>query len=363
MKNVFGNCVTMTLFGESHGEKIGVVIDGLSPGIKVDEEKINHQLSLRKPQGKLSTARVEEDKPEIVSGVFNGYTTGTPICILISNSNTKSKDYSKTRYIARPGHADYTAYEKYHGYEDYRGGGHFSGRLTTAIVAAGAIFLSALEEKGIKIGSHISKCMDIEDASFTDYEKDIDTLSNKLFAALSDEAENRMKEYILKASEEKDSIGGIIETAIVNMPKGVGEPFFDSIESRLSHALFSIPGIKGVEFGMGFEMAKHYGSEVNDSFRIKDEEIVTDTNNNAGINGGISNGMPIVLKCVVKPTPSIYKKQKSVDFKEMKEEDIEIEGRHDPAIFPRARVVIDSMCAMVMCDLLIERYGTDYFGE
>ena len=363
MKNTYGNSVALTLFGESHGEKIGVVIDGLAPGVKVDEEKISYQLSLRKPQGKLSTARVEEDKVNIVSGVFNGYTTGTPICILIDNNNTRSKDYSLIRAMARPGHADYTAYEKYHGYEDYRGGGHFSGRITAALVAAGAIFMSALEEKGIMVGTHIKECMNISDKAFGNYEEDIKKLNGKMFATLCSDAEEEMKKVILEASEKKDSVGAVLETAIINVPAGVGEPFFDSVESRLSHALFSIPGIKGVEFGMGFDMAKHYGSEVNDPFRMENGKVVTSTNNNAGINGGITNGMPIIVKTVVKPTPSIYQAQDTVNFMENTDAKMEIAGRHDPAIFPRARVVVDSLCAFVMVDMLSERFGTDYFGE
>ena len=213
MKNSFGNNITLTLFGESHGEKIGAVLDGLAPGIKIDEEFINHQLLLRKPQGRISTARKEDDKVEIVSGAFNGYTTGTPICLLFENKNTKSKDYHYG--LARPGHADYTAYEKYHGYEDYRGGGHFSGRLTTPLVAAGAILISALNNKGIYIGSHIASCMDIEDKEFTNYKKDIKLLNSKTFATLSEDAEAKMKELIIKASNNKDSVGGIIETAVI----------------------------------------------------------------------------------------------------------------------------------------------------
>lgn len=360
MKNTFGDNISLTLFGESHGDKIGVVIDGLPSGIKVDMDFMKKKLELRKPQGKLSTSRVEADEPQIVSGVFNGYTTGSSICILFDNLNTKSKDYSSTRFLARPGHADYTAYKKYEGYEDYRGGGHFSGRLTTPLVAAGSIFINALKQKNILVGSHIHSCMDVVDDLFVDYKNDIEKLNDKVFATLSQDAENKIKDIIIKAGENMDSVGGVIETAIVNVPAGIGEPFFDSVESKLSHALFSIPGIKGLEFGMGFDMKNHYGSEVNDEFEIKDGKVLTKTNNNAGINGGITNGMPIVFKTVVKPTPSIYKKQNTINFLNNTNEEIEINGRHDPAIFPRARVVIDSLAAFVICDLLVSKYGTDY---
>lgn len=360
MKNTYGNSITLTLFGESHGEQIGVVIDGLTSGIKIDEDFMKQQLLLRKPQGELSTSRVEKDEPKIVSGVFNSYTTGSPICILFENENTKSKDYSETRYLARPGHADYTAYKKYEGYEDYRGGGHFSGRLTTPLVAAGSIFIMCLKQKGIKIGTHILKCKDIQDDSFSNFELEIEELNKKLFATISKDAEVKMKDLIKEAGLNGDSVGAILQTAVINLPAGLGEPFFDSIESNLSHLLFSIPGIKGVEFGLGFDMANYNGSFVNDSFRVVENKVISKTNNNGGINGGISNGMPILFNCVVKPTPSIYKKQETINFNDLTNQELEIKGRHDPAIFPRARVVIDSLVAFYLCDLLAQSYGTNY---
>ena len=363
MKNTFGNNIAFTLFGESHGEKIGVVIDGLPAGLKIDPDFIVSQLSLRKPQGAISTARTEEDTPEIVSGVFDNHSTGTPLTILISNRNIRSKDYSATRFLARPGHADYTAYQKYHGYEDYRGGGHFSGRLTAPVVAAGAILISALKQKGIQIGTHISRCRNICDSDFSDYEKQIGLLNERLFAVLDETKEEEMKKVILEAAERKDSVGGILETAVIGLPAGLGEPWFDSLESLLSHALFAIPGVKGVEFGDGFAMAEHYGSEMNDAFRMKDGRAETKTNHNGGINGGISNGMPIVFKTAVKPTPSIYQPQDTIDFKEGKDALIELAGRHDPAIFPRARVVVDSLAALVIMDALMARYGSEYFVQ
>ncbi len=362
MKNTFGNNISITLFGESHGTAIGAVVDGLPAGIKVKEEFISHQLDLRRPVGKISTPRQEADKFSIVSGVFNGKTTGTPICIVIPNENTHSKDYSKTYGKARPGHADYTAFCKYNGCEDYRGGGHFSGRITVGLVAAGAIAIDLLTQKGIKIGTHISKCAGVEDASFSDLERDINTLSDKMFAVLCEEKGEQMIKEIEKAAEDGDSVGGILETAVIGLPVGVGEPWFDSVESVLSHALFSIPAIKGVEFGAGFSCADMHGSEMNDSFVLEDGKVTTKTNNNGGINGGITNGMPVVFRCAVKPTPSISKDQETVDFINNENTVLSVKGRHDPCIVHRARVVVDSVTALVLCDLLSQKFGTDWLG-
>ena len=364
MKNVYGNSITVTLFGESHGEQIGAVIDGLAPGIEIDMDFILKQLELRKPHGKISTQRVEADEPHIVSGVFEGKTTGTPICILFENQNTKSKDYSRTKNLMRPGHADFTANEKNHGFQDYRGGGHFSGRITTPIVAAGAIIIQALQKKGIYIGSHIQKCGPIEDKPFSDYESEIARVNDLIFPVLDEEAAEKMHAYMVQAAEDGDSVGGVVETIIIGMPSGVGEPWFDTMESMLAHALFSIPAVKGVEFGKGFGFADMKGSEANDAFEIKDGKVVTKTNHNGGINGGITNGMPIRFQTVVKPTASIYKKQETVNIETMENETLQIHGRHDPAIVPRARVVVDSMTAIVLADMLALRYGTDWLlGE
>ena len=368
MKNTFGQSLQTTVFGESHGPFIGVVLDGLAPGIEVDEEFIKEKLALRRPSGAISTARVEADEYTIASGVFNGKTTGTPLCILIPNTNTRSKDYDKTGRIARPGHADYTALCKYHGFEDYRGGGHFSGRITAAIVAGGAIALSALSQKGIEIGTHIFKLSDITDKSFDEYSKAdlskaVSELNKKTFSVLDEEAGKKMEDAILQAAKDSDSVGGVLETAIIGIPAGVGEPWFDSAESILSHILFSVPGIKGVEFGAGFDKVCKRGSEFNDAFRNENGKVVTATNNNGGINGGITNGMPIMIKCAVKPTPSIYKEQKSINLNTLENSDLSIEGRHDPAIIHRARVVVDSVCALAVYDMLAQRFGTDYFTE
>ena len=371
-KNTFGNSVAITLFGESHGAEIGAVIDGLAPGIAVDEKFIAEKLRLRRPAGAISTGRVEPDRFRIVSGVFEGRTTGTAVCILIPNENTRSKDYSATRFLARPGHADYTANCKYHGYEDHRGGGHFSGRITAALVAAGAIAQSALESKGILIGTHIARCAGIADRRFGEgagaasttaaLNGDIHALSCSDFAVLDPSAASMMRAAIEQAAAEGDSVGGVLETAVTGLPAGVGEPWFDSLESVLSHALFGIPAVKGVEFGDGFALADLRGSAANDSFRMRDGKIVTRTNHNGGINGGISNGMPLIFRCAVKPTPSIFKEQDTVDFSAGTDEKLLLKGRHDPAIVHRARVVVDSVCALVLCDMLAQRFGTDYLG-
>lgn len=358
MKNTFGQSVAVTLFGESHGEYIGAVLDGLAPGLAVDEAFIRHQLFLRRPQGKISTSRVEADEFRIVSGVFEGKTTGTPLCIFIPNTNTRSSDYN--RNIPRPGHADYAAECKYHGYQDARGGGHFSGRITAALVAAGAIAISVLRQNGILIGTHISRISDISDRNFDSYESDIETLADLTFPVLDSAKADLMRACIEDAASEGDSVGGILETAITGLPAGIGEPWFDTVEGMLSHALFSIPAIKGVEFGTGFGMADLRGSQANDGLRMQNGRVVTTTNHNGGINGGITNGMPVIFRCAVKPTPSIFGEQESVDLTSCQDTTLTLAGRHDPAIIHRARVVVDSVAALVLCDLLALRFGTDF---
>lgn len=359
MKNTFGTSVSLTVFGESHGPFIGAVLDGIAPGIEVNDEDIRHALTLRRPAGKISTARQEKDEYVIASGVFEGKTTGTPIAIIIPNADTRSKDYKKTYGLARPGHADFAAYCKYHGYEDYRGGGHFSGRVTSALVAAGAIARAALAKNGIYIGTHIKELAGIPDRAFGDYKEDIDALYGKVFPVLSEDSEANMRAEIEKAASEGDSVGGLLETVIIGIPAGVGEPYFDSFESIISHMMFSVPGVKGVLFGAGTDFAKMRGSQANDAFRINDGKVYTTTNNNGGVNGGITNGTPVLFTTVIKPTPSIYKKQETIDFVSNEEKDISIEGRHDPCIAHRARIVVDSLASIAVCDMLSGRYGTD----
>ena len=358
MKNVLGDNLTLTLFGESHSDYIGATLDGFTSGIKIDEDVIKHYLSLRRPCTCMDTARVEEDEYKIISGVFNGYSTGAPLTIIIPNKNVNSNAYSDLENKARPSHADYAAYMKYHGFADYRGGGHFSGRITAPIVALGAICLDALNKKGIKIATHIYKCGNVVDKAF-EKEEELDLVNNKKIPLIND-LEEKLEKEILKAKENKDSIGGIIETTILNIPAGVGDPWFSSVEGKLSNSVFSIGGVKGIEFGLGFGFSEKMGSEANDEFIINNGSIKTKTNNNGGINGGITNGMPITFKCAIKPTPSIGLKQNTVDFKNNKEVELEIKGRHDPAIIRRICVVITAISAITICDLLITRYGEDY---
>lgn len=360
MKNTFGSSVSVTIFGESHGIMIGAILDGMAPGIEADPDFIAKQMSLRKSVGALSTARREADKVRIVSGVVNGKTTGTPITLVIENGDTKSGDYEQMRYIARPGHADYTAYKKYHGFADHRGGGHFSGRITAGLVAAGAIAITALAGKGIHIGTHIAACAGISDRGFDNIDEDIRLLADKSFAVLSEEKEKLMYEAIENAKRDGDSVGGILETAVTGLPSGVGEPWFDTVESMISHILFSIPAVKGVEFGDGFALASGFGSTSNDAFRAENGKILTKTNHCGGILGGITNGMPLIVRCAVKPTPSIFKEQETVNFKTSEDTPLQIKGRHDPAIVHRARVVADSAIALALCDMLALRFGTDW---
>ena len=360
MKNTFGNNLTITLFGESHGEAIGCVLDGIAPGIKIDYDLIRTSMNQRRAVENLSTPRQEEDKLEFLSGIKNGITEGTPICILIKNTDTSSKDYISLEDTPRPSHADYTAECKYHGYQDKAGGGHFSGRITAPIVAAGAIVRSALKAKGIMIGTHIKRLHGVEDIPFTDFYKDIDKLNKASFPALSSASELAMKDEIIKAKSEGDSVGGILETAVMGIPAGVGEPYFDTLEGVLSHALFSIPGIKGVEFGDGFGICDMYGSEANDPISVYDGKIVTEKNSSGGINGGISNGMPIIFRAAVKPTPSIAKEQRTVKLSSKENTLISVSGRHDPAIIHRVRAVVDAVTALALADILVTRFGTDY---
>ena len=367
MKNTLGENFCVTIFGESHGPYIGVVLDGIAPGIDVNKDFINHQLDLRRPSGKISTKRVETDEFILASGVFNDKTTGSPLTILIPNSVQHSKDYEKTATLARPGHADYTANVKYHGFQDFRGGGHFSGRITAALVAAGGIIIPELEKKGIKIGTHIKSLGGIKDRNFEDYQKDIDFLGGTNFPVLDADKSEQMKTLAEKIAAEGDSVGGVLESVILGMPAGVGEPWFGTLESELSYALFSIPAIKGVQFGDGFDMVDSFGSEFNDSLQIVQDngksKVITKTNHNGGINGGISNGMPILFRCAVKPTPSIYKTQDTIDMSKNENAKLNIQGRHDPAIIHRARIVVDSVASFVIYDALAGRFGTDFFGE
>ena len=359
MRNTIGDNLTLTLFGESHGPLIGTVLDGITPGILVDEEFIKEMLAKRRPQKDIETPRVEKDDFEIVSGVFNGFTTGAPLTILIKNQNIISKDYNELQSIMRPSHADYTAYVKYQGFNDYRGGGHFSGRLTAGIVAVGSILIKALREKGIYIGTHIKKCGSVVDSDFSLNALEVKTLINKTFPVI-DNIEEDIKNEIKNAKNNNDSIGGILQTAIIGLPAGLGSEWFSSVEGKIANACFSIGGVKGIEFGKGFEFATSHASVVNDQIYTSENGVKTYTNNNGGINGGITNGMPVVFNLAVKPTPSIKKQQKTLNVKTMENVNLELNGRHDPAIIRRMSVVIDSIVAFVVCDLLKEKYGENF---
>ena len=365
MKNTFGSNLSLTIFGESHGRAIGAVLDGMAAGVPVDEEFLALCMDKRRARGDgLSTPRVEADKIQFLSGVLNGRTTGTAIALMIENQNTRSGDYAKTADLLRPGHADYTAYAKYHGFQDARGGGHFSGRITAALVAGGGIVLGALKRAGIEIVTHIGRCAGVADTPFALNDPaalaaQAEDLLNQSggFALLDADAEEPMKNAIRAAGSEGDSVGGILETAILGLPAGVGEPYFDSVESEIAHMAFSIPAVKGIEFGTGFGFADQKGSEANDPFRMKGSKVVTATNHNAGLNGGISNGMPVVFRTVVKPTPSIYKQQDTVDYIAKQNAELSIQGRHDPCIVPRAAIVQTCAAALAIGGLLTAKYG------
>lgn len=358
MGSTIGKNIRFTIFGESHGKGVGIVIDGLPAGIRIDRDYIIFQMQRRRPgRTDMSTLRNETDSFEILSGVFEGMTSGAPLCAFIKNSDVENDSYEKNKGIMRPSHADFTANIKYGGYNDYRGGGMFSGRLSAPMVFAGSICRQFIEMKGIIIGSHVYSIGEIEDLPFDGIKIDPNLLQSlsKMELPVIDGAKGElMKDALEKARDEQDSIGGIIEAAAINMPRGIGSPFFDSVESCLSHMLFSIPAIKGVEFGRGFEITKHRGSEANDEFYMDGENVRTYSNNSGGIQGGITNGMPVVFRVAVKPTASIWKEQRTVDILNHKETTIRAEGRHDPCIVPRALPVVESAAAMVIADLLLE---------
>lgn len=359
MSAVWGNNIKISIFGESHGNAIGINIDGLPSGFEIDMEKIKIEMKRRAPgKNNLSTARNEEDIPDILSGYFEGKTTGTPLCAIIKNKDTKSKDYSKIKDIPRPSHADYSGNIKYLGFNDYRGGGHFSGRITAPLVFAGAICKQILEKKGIVIGAHILSIKDKKDDKFNYTNISKDTLLNlrsKDLPLLNEKIDEEMRACILQAKSQGDSIGGVIECATTGIAAGIGAPFFDSVESTLSHLLFSIPAVKGVEFGSGFEITTLFGSEANDEYYYRDGEIYTKSNNNGGILGGITNGMPVVFKVAIKPTPSILKEQNTVNLKTGENVKFKVEGRHDPCIVQRALPVVEAVTAIGILELLMER--------
>lgn len=356
MSGVWGNKVKYSIFGESHGKGVGINIDGLPSGVKLDLEAITYEMMRRAPgRDDISTPRSEKDEFQIISGYFNGRTTGTPLCAIIWNTDMHSKDYSELKTVIRPGHADYTGSVKYSGFNDFRGGGHFSGRITAPLVFAGAIAKQILKEKGIEIGGHICHIAGIYDCPFDSVNINSDllkTIRQFEFPVLDQNRGLEMISAIHSAKEQQDSVGGVVECAILNLPEGLGSPFFDSVESLLAHLLFSIPGVKGVEFGTGFDMANLSGSEANDQFYMDGTKVKTFTNNNGGILGGITNGMPLVFKAAFKPTASIGKIQKTIDISKMENTQISVKGRHDPCIVQRGLPVVEAVAAMVILDLL-----------
>lgn len=354
MKNTFGNKIAVTLFGESHGEVIGAVLDGMPSGIAVDFEFISHRLTQRRGAQSVSTSRRENDDFKFVSGILNGVTTGAPICVLIKNENAVSSDYDNLKYTPRPSHSDYTLYKKYGGYNDCRGGGHSSGRLTAPLVAVGAICETALKEKGIHILTHIKSCKDISDDDFTDFKSDKSALEGSDFPVLNKKAGESIKEIIIEAKNNSDSLGAILETGIFGIDAGYGEPWFDTLEGVISHAVFSVPAVKGIEFGAGFSFSKMYGSQANDEMEFSNGKVKFLSNNNGGILGGMSNGAPIIFKTAIKPTPSIGKTQRTVNLKTGENVQIEIAGRHDPFIAHKASVAVTAVTAIALCGEILQ---------
>ena len=355
MSATWGKKIQYTIFGESHGKGIGITIDGLPPGFIIDLAEIAREMARRAPgRSPLATARAEKDDFTIWSGFINGKTTGTPLCAIIENQDQKPADYDAMDQKFRPGHADYSGYIKYNGFNDIRGGGHFSGRLTAPLVLAGAIAKQLLLQKNILIGAHIQRIGSVCEQPFnvvTIESPVLKQLNNQDFAVIDPLKGTQMQECILSAKSSGDSVGGIIETAVINLPAGLGDPFFDSLESTLAHLLFSIPAIKGVEFGAGFDFAKMRGSIANDALYSQNGVIKTTTNHNGGILGGITNGMPLIFRVAIKPTPSINVEQHTVNSKG-ENVTIVVGGRHDPCIVPRAISVVEAVTAMAILDCL-----------
>lgn len=358
MSGIYGLNIKMSIYGESHGKAVGVVLDGLPPGLALDEEAISREMARRAPgQSLLTTARKEKDAVEIQSGFFNGYTTGTPLCARIANSDQHSKDYSILKDKMRPGHGDYAGYVHYQGYNDYRGGGHFSARLTAGLVFAGAVAKQALSQYGITVGAHILRIHDIVEPSFNplgESEATLQAIDAKAFPVINDNIGEQMQGCILTAKGVLNSVGGVIEAMAINLPAGLGAPYFDSVESRLSQILFSVPAVKGIEFGDGFGFAQLTGAEANDQMHYEEGKVRCFTNHNGGITGGLTNGMPLLFRVAMKPTASISREQKTVSLSEQSDTTLTVVGRHDPCIVQRAVPVIEAVTAWTLWDLLIE---------
>lgn len=360
----FGKNYCISIFGESHGNALGINIDGIPVGTELNLDFISEEMKRRAPgKSELTTSRTEKDEFEILSGFVNGRTTGTPLAMIIRNTNQKSKDYGEIAKKPRPGHADWAGLSRYNGFNDIRGGGHFSGRITAPLVFAGAVAKQILKEKGILIAAHVKSIKDIQDRDFEEKDitqENIDRLRNMILPVLNENIVPDMEKTILKAKEEKNSVGGIVEIMITGIKAGIGDPFFESMESELSRIMFSIPAIKGIEFGAGFDIAKMTGYEANDEMYYDEKgDVKTYTNNNGGITGGITNGMPINFKVAVKPPASIGKKQRTVNIETKKNDFLEIIGRHDPCIVPRIVVVLEAAAAIVVMDRIMETEKKD----
>jgi len=350
MENSLGKLFTITSFGESHGKCVGTIVDGCPAGLPITEADIQREVNKRRAgESVAATTRLEKDKVEILSGVSDGFTTGAPICLMIRNEDIDDSDYEKIRFRLRPGHADYTAYMKYGGFNDWRGGGRFSGRITATFVMAGAIARKLLNLIGIEIVAHTVEIGSITAKTMALEEIKKNAEQDSLRCA-DTEASREMVKLIAQAKEEGDSLGGVVEGIALNVPVGLGEPVFDNLDGDLAKALLAIPAVKGVEFGAGFSAARKKGSENNDPFIIKAGKIVTVTNNAGGILGGISNGMPVVVRVAIKPTSSIAREQKTVDIRNMESTSISVRGRHDVCIVPRAVIAVEAMMAVTLCD-------------
>lgn len=359
MSSTYGENLKLSIFGQSHGAAIGMTLDGIPAGLPVDLDQLQAFLNRRAPgQNDWSTPRKEEDKPEFLAGLADGYTCGAPIAAVIHNKNTRSGDYANLKDCPRPGHADYTAQVKYGGYQDAAGGGHFSGRLTAPLCIAGGLCKQWLAEMGIHIGAHILAIGECGDYYFDPMDPELETVGSD-FPVLNPEAGDSMRDLISQAKEAGDSIGGIIECAVTGLPAGIGEPIFGGVESKIAQIIYGIPAVKGVEFGIGFDCACVPGSQSNDPFTIVDGRIVTATNNAGGILGGITNGMPVIFSVAIKATPSIACVQQSVSIRTMTETELNIKGRHDPCIVPRAVPVVEAAAAIAIYDLILGNTQTN----
>lgn len=355
MSSMYGESLKLSIFGQSHGAAIGMVLDQVPAGLPVDTEKLQLFLNRRAPgQHDYDTPRKEKDVPEFLSGIVDGFTCGAPIAAVIRNTNTRSGDYSNLKDCPRPGHADYTAQIKYGGFQDAAGGGHFSGRLTAPLCIAGGLCKQWLEMRGIRIGAHISVIAGIADEPvFLDWvDPDLDAIGSD-FPVLNAEAGDKMKAAITQAKAEGDSVGGIIECVVTGLPAGLGDPMFGGMESRIAQIVYGIPAIKGIDFGSGFSGSYLRGSQNNDSYTVKDGTVATLSNNAGGILGGITTGMPLVFQAAIKPTPSISQPQQSISLSNLSPQSLQIKGRHDPCIVPRAVPVIEAAAAIAIFDALL----------